>query len=463
MKVIELFKNMGFLAIGGVSTKIINFLLIPLYTAMISVEEYGSIDLLVTISTLLTAIVSFQMYEAIFKFVTVERENFHKVKRTLSNIFFFSMVICVVFGVVCVGTFQFFNFLGKWYVFLAVISNIFFHTTTRASRSFGNNKLYSFAGFISAVISIFISILFLVILKFPAISIVYAYVLGPVVGGMICVFRDRLWQYCDLSLVNITDIKIYFRYSLPLVPNEIAWWCIHAADRLIITAFLGVYYTGLLAVAAKFSLAYSTIFGFFYASWAEQCFLNYKKSAERDHMEKLIPKIFMAFCYVTIIFMIIVSNIYPIVISYSYNEAYSLVPWYLIAVLLNVVVGLVSPIYLIHNETKIVMYSTMVAGVINVVINIITIEFLGVFSAPVAAIIGYGVVAVWRWFDVKKRYMEVSFSYKGLLEVIVLGGASIYLYYCNSIEYRIIFSLTIAIVGLLINHKKIYFYCSKIR
>lgn len=183
MKVIELFKNMGFLAIGGVSTKIINFLLMPLYTAMISVEEYGSIDLLVTISTLLTAIVSFQMYEAIFKFVTVERENFHKVKRTLSNIFFFSMVICVVFGVVCVGTFQFFNFLGKWYVFLAVISNIFFHTTTRASRSFGNNKLYSFAGFISAVISIFISILFLVILKFPAISIVYAYVLGPVVGG----------------------------------------------------------------------------------------------------------------------------------------------------------------------------------------------------------------------------------------------------------------------------------------
>ena len=86
MKVIDLIKNMGVLALGGICTKAISFLLLPLYTALISAEEYGTIDLLSTIATLLTAIVSFQMYEAIFKFVTIQRENLSEIKIIFTNI-----------------------------------------------------------------------------------------------------------------------------------------------------------------------------------------------------------------------------------------------------------------------------------------------------------------------------------------------------------------------------------------
>ena len=54
----ELGKNTLIITIGRISTQFITFLLLPLYTALLSTEEYGSVDLVTTIVQLLVPIVS---------------------------------------------------------------------------------------------------------------------------------------------------------------------------------------------------------------------------------------------------------------------------------------------------------------------------------------------------------------------------------------------------------------------
>lgn len=51
-----LFKNTGIIAIGQISTKIVNFLLLPLYTALLTTQEYGLVDILSTYSALIVVI-----------------------------------------------------------------------------------------------------------------------------------------------------------------------------------------------------------------------------------------------------------------------------------------------------------------------------------------------------------------------------------------------------------------------
>ena len=70
-----LFKNTGIIAVGQISTKIINFFLLPLYTALLSKEEYGTIDLLSTYSSFLTVIVGVQLNQAAFRFLVTNRED----------------------------------------------------------------------------------------------------------------------------------------------------------------------------------------------------------------------------------------------------------------------------------------------------------------------------------------------------------------------------------------------------
>lgn len=44
----ELFRNTGFLAIGNFSSKILVFLLLPLYTNILTTSEYGLYDIFIT-------------------------------------------------------------------------------------------------------------------------------------------------------------------------------------------------------------------------------------------------------------------------------------------------------------------------------------------------------------------------------------------------------------------------------
>lgn len=45
----DLAKNTLIITIGRISTQFITFLLLPLYTALLTTEEYGTVDLITTL------------------------------------------------------------------------------------------------------------------------------------------------------------------------------------------------------------------------------------------------------------------------------------------------------------------------------------------------------------------------------------------------------------------------------
>ena len=63
----ELAKNTAILTVGKLCTQCISFFLLPLYTAILSTEEYGTFDLLVTYSALLLPLVNWQLDLAVCK------------------------------------------------------------------------------------------------------------------------------------------------------------------------------------------------------------------------------------------------------------------------------------------------------------------------------------------------------------------------------------------------------------
>ena len=71
----ELAKNTAIITIGKMSTQLISFLLLPLYTAVLSTEEYGIVDLVITYMQLLLPICTLQLEQAIFRFVLEKRDN----------------------------------------------------------------------------------------------------------------------------------------------------------------------------------------------------------------------------------------------------------------------------------------------------------------------------------------------------------------------------------------------------
>lgn len=446
-----LLKNTGIIAIGTISTKMINFLLLPMYTALISTEDYGTIDLLSTYVTLLMAVASLQIYQAVFRFVAVERESFDRVKTVLSTMYAITIGGLVVYGGLCLVIFPLVSMPYKWYLLVQVIANVYLSMVTNSVRGLGDNSAYAFANFLSAAISLVLNVLFLVVFRWPAMTMLWAYILGPVMGGTVAFIHKRMWRFLDPRDVNLQSVKIYLQYALPLIPNELSWWVVHASDRTIISMFLGVAANGLIAVASKFSSIYSTIFSVFNTAWTEQCVLHFDEEGGRGYLAKTMVTVIKIFSGLTLLLIAFMPLAFSILVNRQYAEAYGLVPIYLMAVFFNVLIGLISPIYLINNETGKVAESTAAAAIINIGVDLLLIGPVGVYAAPVSSLCAYLAVSIWRVWDAQRRYLEIPFPWTYLVRCLAMLFVVCVGYYSEIVLLQILFALLAIVYACLEN------------
>ena len=124
----ELAKNTAILTVGKLCTQCISFFLLPLYTAILSTEEYGTFDLLVTYSALLLPLVNWQLDQGLFRFMLDYRGNKEEESKLLSTLLFSSMMQSVVyFGMYLIITPKL-HIENAYFLLLYVILQVFYST-----------------------------------------------------------------------------------------------------------------------------------------------------------------------------------------------------------------------------------------------------------------------------------------------------------------------------------------------
>lgn len=151
---------------------------------------------------------------------------------------------------------------------------------------------------------------------------------------------------------------------------------------------------------------------------------------------------------------------FKLLVNEQFNDAYELVPFYLIAVFFNAVIGLISAIYLVKNETKQVAVSTMVAAIINIVVDVLLIGIIGAYAAPISSIAGYATISFWRLYDVNKRHCKITMPRWKIGALIGLLLVSLFGFYSDHLAVSII-ALCVVIIGALALNKNLLLYLVK--
>ncbi len=76
----KLLQNTFIIALGRCSTQVLSFLLLPLYTSLLSTSEYGNYDLLNTISIFIIPFITLLMEESMFRFLIDAKDEKEKAK-----------------------------------------------------------------------------------------------------------------------------------------------------------------------------------------------------------------------------------------------------------------------------------------------------------------------------------------------------------------------------------------------
>ena len=450
-----LFKNTLVITIGKICTQLITFFLLPLYTAILSTEEYGTVDLLNTLVFLLLPIVTFQVEQAVFRNLIDNRENEDEKKKIISTGIFSVILQCIVYICIFFLISPLFKNQYKYFLATNVIAYIFASLTQQMARGLVKNTNYAIGSFLSAFSTILFNILFLVVFKFGAYGMLMANMLGQIICTIYNIISLKLYKYISISEFKKTVLMKLWKYSLPLIPNAISWWVFSASDRVIVSGILGVAQNGILSAAHKFASVFITLYNIFDLSWTEMVSLHIDDSDVKEFLNKMTNMMLRFFTAMGIGIIACMPFVYPVMIDDKFADGYNQVPIMMIGSIFNVLVGLISTIYVAKKNTKAIANTSVVSAIINIAVSLCLIKFIGLYAASIAILTAYFAMSLYRLHDLKKEYFEIKIDRIFIIATILVLIPILIAFYSNDIILYVI-GLVIAVVyAYVINRKNL--------
>jgi len=452
-----LLKNTILYFIGSFSSSVLSFLLLPLYTRYLSPEDYGFIDIIFAISFVVTPIITLQISFACYRYL-FDINDIKDRKAIISN----------SFAVFCIGNIIFIalyslaiSFVQIQYDFVIMLYIVvsggagFVQTLARGLRK---NSLFSLLGVLSTVVSIIANIVFIVGLNFKSLSLLLAPICSSLVVVIVSLFKLNIATLIDFSLVNKMQIKSLLRYSTPLIPDAICWWLLLGFGRVYLNYQSGAEAVGVLAIASKFPSLLTSFYAIFNLAWKENAITEYT-SQDRDSYYSYIYNNQAVIILSGIIVLLPLTRLsIKYLLAPSFQGAYAYIPMLFLASALDMLAVFWSSGFESAKKTKGILVSTLIAFVVNFILNIILVPYISVFGVVAANFGSFGIMLLVRIVR-SRKFFTITVDIKKIIPLVL--GVFLFsgLYYLDNMIIQcilLIIGIIIFIVFNLLTIKKIF-------
>lgn len=443
-------KNTAIVSIGKICTQLITFFLLPVYTAVLSNEEYGVVDLLNTLTSLLLPIATLQIEQGIFRYLLDCRENKEKQTTLITTVSKFILVQSAICILIFLCASPFIHNEYKYFLMANLLMGILSSISLQICRGLGDNKTYAVGSFITGALTVILNVIFIVAFKWGA----YGMLIATAISNLLCTIyvfvKKKIYKYIDIKQNDKKLLKDITKYSVPLIPNMISWWIVSASDRTIISAVIGVAQNGIYSAANKFSGIYSTLYSVFNLTWTESASININSEDRDEFFSKIfdfIVRFFGSLCLGTIAVM---PFVFGILVNEKFAESYYQIPILILGSVFNILVSFLGSVYVAKKLTKEIAKTSIIAAIINIVVNIALINQIGLYAASISTVIAYLAMFIYRWIDVKK-YVSIKTN-KALIAVLSISFLiAIITYYLRIKIVSIVVLLAVIIIAIYIN------------
>lgn len=402
----RLIKNTGMIAIGNISTKLVSFFLLPLYTALLSTSEYGTFDYILSIATFCVPFVSVLMDESIFRFL-IDCKKQEEKEKVISTALVIVLIGMVCFTLVGIPVMQGLHYHYTYYATIYILLNVMSGMISAILRGIGRTDQYALFNFLLGSIQVTLNVVFIAAFRMGVGGMLMASILTQFFVSTIFIFRIRLWRYFDFRIVNSQMAKDMIVYSLPLIPNKVSWSIINLSDRIVLMNWVGSEATGLYAVSYKFPNLMDTVYGFFYQSWKESSARVMGDDSQNDFYNAVYEYL-KNFMYALVLGMsAFMPLIFRIMINKNYYEALFYVPILLLATYFANISGFYGGIFTAYKDTKIMGTTTLTAAILNLTINLLMIHKFGIYAAAISTLVANFLIYLYRRWKVSK-YIELN-------------------------------------------------------
>lgn len=446
----QLIKNTAIVSFGKIATQLVTFFLLPLYTALLTTEEYGVVDLLHTLVSLFLPIVTLQIEQGIFRYLIDNREKEKEKKYIISTSMFFIIFQTVIYLAIFFIISSYIHNEYKYFLATNLIAGMLSTILLQMSRGLGDNLRYAIGSFISGVIIVILNVLLIAVFHMGAYGMIIATLIGNLSCALYIFISKRIYKYIYIKGFNKTYLKNMLKYSIPLVPNVISWWVVDASDRTLVTYFLGIGMNGILSAATKFSNVVTTLYSVFNLTWTESAAINIESDDKDEFFSKILDFNIRFFGAIILGIIAFMPFVFSIIINETFHEAYFQIPILMIASIFNISTGFLGSIYVAKKITKEIAKTSILSAVINLIINMALIKFIGLYAASISTAVSYFAMTVYRAIDVRK-YIKLKIDKKVFFSYAVMLVITTIFYYLQMKTMSLIIAIFVSIYAIILN------------
>lgn len=454
-----LLKNTGIFTLCNFASKILVFLLVPLYTGVLSTEEYGVYDLIVSSISVLYPILSLNIVDAVIRFGMDKKYEISAValvglRKIATSIAIVFIGMLVIYNWQLIPTIHGFEFLVVLYYVVYVFNQYLLQVAK------GNDKIsyMGVAGIISTVVLVASNIYFLLIVKIGLKGFFISSILSCAIPSIFLIIAINYFKIIKKASYSVSLRKEMVKYSLPLVFSTVSWWINSASDRYVVTFFCGVSQDGILSVAYKIPSIINTLFGVFGQAWQISAIKEYDKKDSNDFYENTIRMINTMTILSCSILIALSKPIGRLLYANDFFVAWELAPFLIVSTVFNNASGLLGPILSAIKDTKAMAKSAVYGAVVNVILNIVLVYFIGAQGATIATVISAAVIYLGRKKAVNKIF-RLNIDFVLFASAVLLVVEAINVIYLESW----FISIFVVLLLLIVNLKEIMYILKKIR
>lgn len=429
--------------VNDLMLKAFTFFLLPLYTAYLSTEDYGTTNLVNSFTQVSSYIIVFSLFMSVSRFYVEYKEDQEKVKRYFGTMILFSFVsgfgfllLFVVFNKVLTAlVFEGIAFYPV--VLVALLGLVFACVYTMYSRI-----LYAMQDakrvVITSISFFFVNFGFTFLLVVVKHMGAYGVLLATMITNILfCayVLIDLTHRKLIVFCIDRAILKETLQYSIPIIPHNISTNIAQLVSRIFINNWFELSVVGLFGLASQFGtltdIAQSSMNSAF-----QPWFFSQIKEGGKERSASIRQMAYAIAWLSGLIFLLIAlfsQEVILLFLNNSYRQAWTVVP--LCVVTFAVKSAYYPYINLLLYEKKasrLVFITTVSSSLVNIGLSALLIPMLNMYGSSLADIIAM-IIRVAVAVIIARKFNIVGFRFMGfakiVLIVVLLSGAGLYLSY----------------------------------
>lgn len=414
------------------------FLSTPIFTRIMTKVDYGKFSNFTSWKGIIYIIATFSLYSAVGRAKFDFKDS---MAQYVCSTMLTSNIVTLLVWVIVECNRDFFTALLSMeisyirLIFLIVFFEPSFDFLMRWYRSVQKYQFVVAVSILLSVMQTLVGVLFVVLFQDKFDGRVKGYIYSSLV---IYIF---LWIYIVLrgKCFHVYHAGYALKMSIPLIFHSLSGVILVSADRIMITSLCGSEYTALYVVPYNVSQILSVVWNSMEQAWAPWLF-DQLSIDNTSKVREVSKKYVILFCFIVVGALLIGPEAVWVLGGREYYETRYIMPPVMMALMFQFLYSLYADIELYCKKTINISIATIMAAVLNLLLNQIFIGLFGYTAAAYTTLIGYMAMFVFHCINVYriKRYTD-AYDLRFILVVIIMmfvvSAATLWLYKMEILRY----------------------------